>query len=178
MEVIATEVPLATPLMLKLLAPEPAVLVIKTVGAVPPISKMNPLGAFSMIVPVVTFALAPSEYTGPVKLVYDPPVLSAEIALPPVAVVTVPTGPVLTLIEGLVLAVFEPSVASVAVIVDEPSVKSVTLKFFVPATKTVVDGNVALASVEVKLTLSVTVFTKFQFASTAFTVIVNAVPAT
>src|SRR6266568_102668 len=59
-EVIATEVPLATPLMLLPLAPLPVRRVTKTVGAVPPVSKMNPLGALRMIVPVPTSAVAAS----------------------------------------------------------------------------------------------------------------------
>src|SRR6266567_1630419 len=59
-EVIATEVPLATPLMLLPLLPLPVRRVTKTVGAVPPLSKMNPLGALRMIVPIPTSAVAAS----------------------------------------------------------------------------------------------------------------------
>src|SRR5262249_13606242 len=55
-EVIATDVPLETPLILFLEEP-----VIFTVGAVPPVSKIKPLGAFKMIVPVPTLPLAFSE---------------------------------------------------------------------------------------------------------------------
>ena len=52
-EVIAAEVPLVTLLML--LPPVPPIRVINTVGAgVPEASKMNPAGAFKMIVPVLT----------------------------------------------------------------------------------------------------------------------------
>jgi hypothetical protein len=51
-EVMAIEVPLATPLMFFPSLPPPARRSILTVGAVPPVSKMNPLGAFRMIVPV------------------------------------------------------------------------------------------------------------------------------
>jgi len=69
--------------------PLPPILVISTVGAVPPTSNSNPPGAFSTIVPVPTFPLAASAYIGPVKLVYAPPALSAEIAPPPVAGVRV-----------------------------------------------------------------------------------------
>ena len=49
-EVIAAEVPLATELMFLLLLPLPPILSILTVGAVPPVSKMNPLGALRMMV--------------------------------------------------------------------------------------------------------------------------------
>ena len=51
-EVMETAVPLETPLMLLAALPEPATLVIRTVGAVPPVSKMNPLGALRIMVPV------------------------------------------------------------------------------------------------------------------------------
>jgi len=53
-DVTATEVPLATPLMFLLSLPPPINLSILTVGAVPLVSKINPLGAFRMIVPVPT----------------------------------------------------------------------------------------------------------------------------
>src|SRR6266853_4535305 len=59
-DVIATEVPLATPLMLLALLPLPVRRVTKTVGAVPPVSKMNPAGAFRIMVPVPTSPLAVS----------------------------------------------------------------------------------------------------------------------
>src|SRR6266496_6475746 len=58
LEVIAAEVPVATALMFLLSLPPPARRSIRTVGAVPLVSKMNPLGAFRMIVPVPTSALA------------------------------------------------------------------------------------------------------------------------
>ncbi len=51
MESIASEVPLATSLILRAFPPPPPVLVTSTVGAVPPISKMNPAGALRIIVP-------------------------------------------------------------------------------------------------------------------------------
>src|SRR5580765_225883 len=57
-EVIAIDVPLATPLIFLPLLPLPVRRSILTVGAVPPVSKMNPLGAFRMIVPVPTSPLA------------------------------------------------------------------------------------------------------------------------
>ena len=81
--------PLARSLILRLSFPFPAVRVTKTVGDVPPVSKTNPDGTFSIIVPVPMSAVAPSEIIGPVKEVWEPPVVSAEIAEPPVADVTV-----------------------------------------------------------------------------------------
>src|SRR6266487_3714170 len=60
-EVMAAAVPLATPLMLAALLPLPATRVIRTVGAVPPVSKRKPVGALRMIVPVPTLPLAFSE---------------------------------------------------------------------------------------------------------------------
>lgn len=50
----------------------------------------KPLGAFRMIVPIPMSptALEPSVRTGPVRVVKVPPVVSAEIALPPVTAVT------------------------------------------------------------------------------------------
>src|SRR6266404_9303686 len=60
-EVIATAVPLATSFRLLAALPEPVIRVIFTVGAVPPVSNMNPAGALRMIVPVPTLPLAFSE---------------------------------------------------------------------------------------------------------------------
>ena len=40
------------------LLPEPLILTLDTVGAVPPVSKMNPAGAVRMMVPVPTLPLA------------------------------------------------------------------------------------------------------------------------
>ena len=70
-----------------------------------------------------------------------------------------------------------PSVASVAVIVRVPVVFRVTLKLPLPPDKAVFAGKLALLSVEVKPTVSITVETTFQFASTALTVTLKAVPA-
>src|SRR5438034_635177 len=86
-------------------------------------------------------------------------------------------APGLTVIGGLVFAVLLVSVMSEAVTVRLPAVLSVTLKFLVPAAKAVLAGKVAPVSLEVIPTRSVTVFTRFQFASTALTVTVKAVPA-
>jgi len=60
-EFMATEVPLETPLMLFPPPPLPLSLVIKTVGAVPPVSNIKPLGAFKSIVPGPTSPLVFSE---------------------------------------------------------------------------------------------------------------------
>lgn len=52
--------------------------------------KANPAGAFKIKVPLAGISReAPSVAVGPVKAVYVPPAVSAEIALPPVAGVTV-----------------------------------------------------------------------------------------
>src|ERR1044071_9673368 len=83
----------------------------------------------------------------------------------------------LTVIAGLVLAVLVPSVVSLAVTVCEPSVLSVTLNAFVPATSAALAGKVALVSDDVMPTVCVIVLTKFQFASTALAVTLNAVLA-
>jgi hypothetical protein len=66
-EVMATEVPLATPLILRPLPPTPPTLVTRTVGAVPPVSKTKPLGALRTIVPVPMSPDAPSVSVGPVS---------------------------------------------------------------------------------------------------------------
>jgi hypothetical protein len=87
-----TEVPDATLLMLLLLPPLPARRVTITVGAVPPVSKTKPAGALRTIVPVPITPVAVSLRTGPASDVNGPPTVSAEIAAPPVAGVTVATA--------------------------------------------------------------------------------------
>jgi hypothetical protein len=87
-------------------------------------------------------------------------------------------APTPTVIAGLVLAVFVPSVMSVAVTVRDPTVFKVTLKVFVPATRAALAGNAAFTSLEEIPTWSATVLIRFQFASTALTVTLNGVPAT
>src|SRR5439155_23221356 len=59
----------------------------------------------------------------------------------------------LTVIAELVLAVFEPSLASVAVTVRAPEVFNVTLKVCVPATSAALEGRTALLSDDVIATL-------------------------
>ena len=85
--------------------------------------------------------------------------------------------PALTVIGGLVLPALLPSLASEAVKVLAPAVLNVMLKVFVPETSPAFTGKAALLSDEVIPMVSVTVFTRFQLASTARTVIVKAVPA-
>src|SRR5262245_38377502 len=71
-DVIAAAVPLATLLMFLLSLPPPPVRVTTTVGAVPPVSKMNPLGTLRTMVllPVVpTSPVFASQYVGPVSVV-------------------------------------------------------------------------------------------------------------
>lgn len=89
--------------------------------------------------------------------------------------VTVVVVLTLTIIGGLVFAVFVPSEASLAVMVRVPPVFKVTAKVFVPATNAEFPDKVG--SVEVSASVSATVLTRFQFASAAFTVKLNAVPA-
>src|SRR5438046_1679170 len=81
-----------------------------------------------------------------------------------------------TVMDGLVLAVLLPSEASLAVTVALPAVLSVTLKLFVPTTSAVSAGSPAFESDELIDAVSVTFVVTFQFASTAFTVTLNAVP--
>lgn len=94
--------------------------------------------------------------------------------LPPVAPVNWTVPP--TVIDGLVLAVLVPSVASVAVIVCEPVAPKVTLKTWVPEASAAFGGRVAAKSVEVMATTSLAVGMRFQFASTALTVTLKAPP--
>ena len=81
------------------------------------------------------------------------------------------------MIAGLVLALLLPSETSEAVSVTEPLVLKVMLKVCVPAASAALEGIVALLSVEVMPTVSVTELTRFQLASTALTVTLKAVPA-
>jgi hypothetical protein len=85
--------------------------------------------------------------------------------------------PAFTVKDGLVLAGFVLSVVSLAVTVALPAVFNVTLKVFVPDTSGALLGMVALLSDDVIATVSLTVETTFQSASTALTLALNAVPA-
>ena len=86
-------------------------------------------------------------------------------------------APALTVVEGLVLSVFVPSEMSETVTVAEPAVLRVTLNVFVPLTNAASAAKEAYVSFEVMPTMSVTEEITFQFASTALTVTLNAVPA-
>ena len=86
-------------------------------------------------------------------------------------------APELTGMAELVLAVLLPSVTSVAVTVWLPPVMRVTLEVCVPLANAPLGGPAMAGSLEVKLTVSVTVLTKFQKASTALTVTLKAIPA-
>src|SRR5215470_5860172 len=153
-ELIATDVPLETPLILFLEEP-----VIFTVGAVPPVSKTKPAGALRMMVPVPTLPLAFSEYVGPVKLVKVPVAPSAEMFVPPVAEVNC-AG--LTAIAGLVPGLLLPSLRSVAVRVKLPLALNETVRLVVPASSAVTGGKVAVRSLELRPTVSLTVLTRFH----------------
>src|SRR5439155_26702739 len=85
--------------------------------------------------------------------------------------------PALMAMDGLALSVLVPSVMSVAVSVALPAVLKVTLNVLAPEIRGALAGNAEAGSVEVIATVSVTVFTWFQLASTPRTVTVKAVPA-
>src|SRR6266567_546870 len=80
------------------------------------------------------------------------------------------TAPALTVIDGLVLGVLVGSVVSVAVTVQLPAVLLVSEKVLVPEASNALAGSTSLGSVEVIPTVSVTLLTRFQLASTALTV--------
>ena len=82
-----------------------------------------------------------------------------------------------TATAGLESAVLVPSVMSLTVAVWLPAVGNVTANVRVPAARAAFGGRVAFASLDVMPNVSVTELTTFQFASTAFTVTLNAVPA-
>ena len=135
---------------------------------------------------LTTFQFASTAFTVTLKAV--PAVCAVGVPVLPAVVPGAPVSPgarsciftkvpELTVIDGLVFELFEPSVASVAVMVALAAVMNVTLKDFVPATSAALDGRTAFTSEEVTATVSVAVFTRFQLASTALTVTLNGVPA-
>jgi len=75
------------------------------------------------------------------------------------------------------LADLPASVRSLAVKVALPTELSVTLNVFVPNESAALGGKVAVPAEEVMLTRSEMVSIRFQLASTALTVTLNAVPA-
>src|SRR5439155_236530 len=79
---------------------------------------------------------------------------------------TFAAAPTLTVIDGLVFAVFVPSVTSEPVTVAVPAVFSVTLNVPAPATSAALAGSVAFPSDDVMPTVLVELIA-FQFASTA-----------
>jgi hypothetical protein len=85
-------------------------------------------------------------------------------------------APGLTATDELVFEAMPPWVTSEPVTLALAAVFSVTLKVFVPATNAEFAGSTALASLDVTATTSL-VLIRFQFASTAFTVTLNALPA-
>src|SRR5207248_226627 len=82
-----------------------------------------------------------------------------------------------TVMAELVLADLLPSDTSEEVTVWLPAVLNVTLKLCVPALSAALAGKMALASEEAMPTVSVMLVTRFQLASTALTVTLNAAPA-
>lgn len=85
-------------------------------------------------------------------------------------------APALTVMAGLVLAVRAVLVTSEAVRVADPLFEKVTVNDLVPATKAAFGGRVAVESLDVMEMVSVD-DTRFQLASTALTVMANALPA-
>src|SRR5437867_9795259 len=135
---------------------------------------------------LTTFHLSSTALTVTLKAV--PAVCAAGVPVLPLAVpgaalspgassCNLVKAPTLTLMAGLVLAVLVPSPGSLAVTVRLPAVLSVTLKLCVPETNAAFEGRTALVSEDVMLTVSVTLVTAFQLASTALTETANAVPA-
>ena len=84
---------------------------------------------------------------------------SAEMAPPPAAGVYCGG---LTVTAGLVLGVLPPSSRSLAVRVKLPLALNAIIRFVVPASSAVVGGRVAITSLELKPTVSLTVLTRFH----------------
>src|SRR6267378_6715795 len=85
--------------------------------------------------------------------------------------------PAFTVIEELIPEALVASLRSMAVAVRAPAVLQIRLKLPVPPANGALAGRVALASDEVIPTVSVVIAIRFQLASTAFTVTLNAAPA-
>src|SRR5882724_4699830 len=79
---------------------------------------------------------------------------------------------------GLVLGVLVPSVRSLAVRVKLPLVLKKTVRLVVPVARAVAGGRVAVGSLALRATVSLTVLTRFQKGSTALTVTAKLVPTT
>src|SRR6266567_5026777 len=78
---------------------------------------------------------------------------------------------------GLVLGVLEGWLTSEAVTEALPAVFRLTLRISVPLSSGPLAGKLALLSDEVRPTVSVALVTRFQLASTPFTVTLKALPA-
>src|SRR5262249_8971070 len=98
-----------------------------------------------------------------------PPVVSAEIAEPPVALVYLAS----TGMPELIATGLPESLKSVAETMFVPGTLEVSGNCQAPADSRAFAGKVAIASLEAILTRSVTLFIRFQLSSTALTVIVN-----
>src|SRR5947199_77000 len=180
---VTVAVPTVFSVTLKVLVPEESAAFTGRVALVP----LEVIPTVSVTV-VTTFQAASTAFTvtvnaAPADRAVGVPVLPLPLLAVPGAAVSPGTrscsfvnAPRFTVIDGLVLAVLLPSVISVAVTVAVPTVLSVTLNCFVPETSGAFAGRVALVPVEVIPTVSVTVVTTFQAASTAFTVTVTAPP--
>src|ERR1044071_1131872 len=180
-EAVTVAFPTVRNVMLKVLTPEESVALPGKVA----LQSEEVMPARSVTV-FTTFQLASTALTVTLKAVpavwgVGAPVLPVEepgaAVSPGASSSSLTKAPALSVIEELVLAVFVPSVISVAVIVRLPAVFRVTVKLPVPVTRAALDGNAAFASEEVIPTVWVTLVIKFQLASTALTVMAKAVPA-
>src|ERR1043166_2934270 len=122
----------------------------------------------------VTLKAVPAAWVVGVPVL--PLTLPGEAASPGASTCSFANAPAFTVIDGVVLFPLLPFVTSDAVNVWLPPVLKVTFNVFVPATSAVFAGSAALASLELIATVSL-VLIRFQFASTAFTVTLKAVPA-
>lgn len=106
-----------------------------------------------------------------------PVAVPAEADSPGARIWSLTKAPGLTVIEGLVLGFLVLSEMSLAVIVAFPAVLSVALKVLLPLSRAALVGKLALASEELRPTVSVTLVRMFQLASTALTVTLKELPA-
>src|SRR5437773_1969472 len=102
--------------------------------------------------------------------------LPGEAVSPGRRICSLVNAPALAVIDGLVLAVFVPSVISVAVTVQLPALLKVRAKVLVPADNGALVGLVSFGSVAVMPTVWL-LLTRFQHASTALTATLKALPA-
>ena len=106
-----------------------------------------------------------------------PVVVPGAAVSPGISTCSFVNAPTLTVMLGLVFAVLVPSLASVAVSVLATALRNVAPKICVPPLNVALAGSNALGSLQVMATVSSTVSTKFQLASTALAVTSNGVPA-